>query len=185
MSISGQQESQINLAIALELDQLMGFYGVPTVMTRSSDVSIHDAQASTLREKKVSDLHNRVDRINQVENATVISIHQNASPNTSFQGIQVFYGGDETLSRPLAQKVQETMIWALSPEKKRSVQRVDASVYLMNHIACRAILVECGFLSNPEEDRLLQEPAYQRKLAMVLASSYLTSGSAQEGESFV
>ena len=133
----------------------------------------------------VSDLHNRVDRINQVENATVISIHQNASPNTSFQGIQVFYGGDETLSRPLAQKVQETMIWALSPEKKRSVQRVDASVYLMNHIACRAILVECGFLSNPEEDRLLQEPAYQRKLAMVLASSYLTSGSAQEGESFV
>ena len=73
------------------------------------------------------------------------------------------------------------MIWALSPEKKRSVQRVDASVYLMNHIACRAILVECGFLSNPEEDRLLQEPAYQRKLAMVLASSYLTSGSAQEG----
>ena len=133
----------------------------------------------------MSDLHNRVDRINQVENATVISIHQNASPNTSFQGIQVFYGGDETLSRPLAQKVQETMIWALSPEKKRSVQRVDASVYLMNHIACRAILVECGFLSNPEEDRLLQEPAYQRKLAMVLASSYLTSGSAQEGESFV
>lgn len=185
VSISGQQESQINLAIALELDQLMGFYGVPTVMTRSSDVSIHDAQASTLREKKVSDLHNRVDRINQVENATVISIHQNASPNTSFQGIQVFYGGDETLSRPLAQKVQETMIWALSPEKKRSVQRVDTSVYLMNHIACRAILVECGFLSNPEEDRLLQEPAYQRKLAMVLASSYLTSGSAQEGESFV
>lgn len=185
VSISGQQESQINLAIALELDQLMGFYGVHTVMTRSSDVSIHDAQASTLREKKVSDLHNRVDRINQVENATVISIHQNASPNTSFQGIQVFYGGDETLSRPLAQKVQETMIWALSPEKKRSVQRVDASVYLMNHIACRAILVECGFLSNPEEDRLLQEPAYQRKLAMVLASSYLTSGSAQEGESFV
>ncbi len=102
----------------------------------------------------MSDLHNRVDRINQVENATVISIHQNASPNTSFHGIQVFYGGDETLSRPLAQKVQETMIWALSPEKKRSVQRVDASVYLMNHIACRAILVECGFLSNPEEDRL-------------------------------
>lgn len=100
VSISGQQESQINLAIALELDQLMGFYGVPTVMTRSSDVSIHDAQASTLREKKVSDLHNRVDRINQVENATVISIHQNASPNTSFQGIQVFYGETKPFPAP-------------------------------------------------------------------------------------
>ena len=97
VSVSGKSESQINLAIALELDQLMGFYGVPTVMTRSTDVSIHDPEASTLREKKVSDLHNRVALINQVENATLISIHQNSSPSPSHRGIQVFYG-DEALS---------------------------------------------------------------------------------------
>lgn len=184
VAADGATESQINLAIALELDQLMGFYGVPAVLTRSEDVSIHDERAGTLREKKVSDLHNRVALINGIENATLISIHQNAAPNPRFQGIQVFYR-EETLSRPLAQQVQQAMVRTLAPAKERSAQRVDASVYLMEHVSCRAILVECGFLSNPEEARLLQEPAYQRKLAMVLASCYLTSGSSQEGESFV
>ena len=71
VSGNGQAESQINLAIALELDQLMGFYGVPTVMTRNTDVSIHDADAKTLREKKVSDLHNRVALIERIPNATL------------------------------------------------------------------------------------------------------------------
>lgn len=184
VAADGATESQINLAIALELDQLMGFYGVPAVLTRSEDVSIHDESAGTLREKKVSDLHNRVALINGIPNATLISIHQNAAPNPRFQGIQVFYR-EEALSRPLAQKVQETMVRTLAPAKQRAAQRVDSSVYLMEHVSCRAILVECGFLSNPEEARLLQESAYQRKLAMVLASCYLTSGSSQEGESFV
>ena len=140
--------------------------------------------ASTLREKKVSDLHNRVALINQVENATLISIHQNSSPSPSHRGIQVFYG-DEALSLPLAQAIQQTMLEVLSPEKKRAPQHIASSVYLMNHISCRAVLVECGFLSNAEEDRLLQEPAYQMKLAITMAACYLSSGSSQEGESFV
>lgn len=184
VSVSGKAESQINLAIACSLDQLMGFYGVPTVMTRTKDISIHDPTAETLREKKVSDLKNRVALINGIENATLISIHQNASPAPSHQGFQVFYG-EQGLSRPLAQAVQETLTAVLAPEKERAPQAISASVYLMNHISCRAILVECGFLSNPEEDRLLQEPAYQRKLAMSLAASYLNTGSAQEGGAFV
>lgn len=184
VAASGQVESQINLAIALELDQLMGFYGVPAVMTRYTDVSIHDESAGTLREKKVSDLHNRVALINGIENATLISIHQNASPNPSHRGIQVFYG-EEALSMPLAQQVQQTLTEVAAPEKKRAPQHIASSVYLMNHISCRAILVECGFLSNPEEARLLQERAYQMKLAMSLAACYITSGNSQEGESFV
>lgn len=184
VSAEGQLESQINLAIALELDQLMGFYGAPTVLTRETDVSIHDPEAATLREKKVSDLHNRVALINGVENATLISIHQNASPDPSHRGIQVFYG-EEALSLPLARQVQETLTQVMDPEKKREPQHIASSVYLMNHISCRAILVECGFLSNPEEAHLLQEQAYQRKLAMSLAACYLTGGDTQEGESFV
>ena len=99
-------------------------------------------------------------------------------------GIQVFYG-DEALSLPLAQAIQQTMLEVLSPEKKRAPQHIASSVYLMNHISCRAVLVECGFLSNAEEDRLLQEPAYQMKLAITMAACYLSSGSSQEGESFV
>lgn len=184
VSVTGKAESQINLAIACSLDHLMGFYGVPTVMTRTEDVSIHDPTAESLREKKVSDLKNRAALINGIENATLISIHQNASPVSSHRGFQVFYG-EQGLSRPLAQAVQKTLTAVLEPEKERAPQAISASVYLMKHISCRAILVECGFLSNPEEDRLLQEPAYQRKLAMSLAASYLNTDSAQEEGAFV
>lgn len=184
VSVSGQRESDINLAIALQLDQLMGFYGVHTLLTRDTDVSIHDPEASTLREKKVSDIHNRVALINAVENATLISIHQNAYPSQKYHGAQVFYA-DETLSLPFAQQVQDTLRTVLDPENTRTAKQIPASVYLMNHISCRAILVECGFLSNPEEDRLLQEEDYQRKLAMIMASSYINCGDTQEGESLI
>jgi N-acetylmuramoyl-L-alanine amidase len=184
VSVSGVAESGINLAIALDLDQLMGFYGVPVVLTRTEDVSIHDASAQTLREKKVSDLHNRVALINGIENATLISIHQNSFSNPSYHGTQVFYG-DEALSLPLAKEVQTQVSSVLDAENTRTPQAISSSVYLMSHISCRAILVECGFLSNPEEDQLLQEKAYQMKLAMVLTASYLACGEAQEGEGLV
>ncbi len=181
VSGNGQAESQINLAIALELDQLMGFYGVPTVMTRNTDVSIHDADAKTLREKKVSDLHNRVALIERIPNATLLSIHQNASPSSGHRGLQVFYA-NEALSLPLAQAMQKSLNEVLTPEKQRAPQKILSSVYLMNHISCRAVLVECGFLSNPEEAALLQERVYQMKLAMTMGACYLTSGTLREGE---
>ena len=181
VSADGQAESQINLAIALELDQLMGFYGVPTVMTRCTDRSVHDVDAKTLREKKVSDLHNRVDFINSIPNATLLSIHQNASPSHAHRGVQVFYA-DEALSLPLAQAMQECLNQVLTPEKQRVPQKISDSVYLMHHISCCAVLVECGFLSNPEEAALLQQRAYQVKLAMTMGACYLTSGTLCEGE---
>ena len=184
VSVSGQKESDLNLAIALDLDQLMGFYGVQTLMTREDDRSIHDPEAETLREKKVSDLHNRVSLVNRVEQATLISIHQNSYPDAQYHGTQVFYGED-TLSPPLAQGIQDLVRETLDPSNHRVPQRVADSVYLMNHISCRAVLVECGFLTNPEEDRMLQDDSYQRKLAMVLGAAYLQFGDTQEGESLI
>jgi len=184
VSASGASESGINLAIALDTDQLMGFFGVRTILTRSEDVSIHDAGARSLREKKVSDLHNRVALINGTENATLISIHQNAAPDGRYHGAHVFYG-DEVLSRPLAQAVQRGIRTSLDPDNDRQPQRIAQSIYLMNHISCRAILVECGFLSNPEEERLLRDMTYQKKLAMILTAGYLTQGDTQEGESLI
>ena len=184
LSASGHAESAVNLDIALRLDQIMGFYGVPTMLTRDSDISIHDEKARTLREKKVSDLHNRVAQVNSIENATLISIHQNSFPNYRYHGAQVFYGG-EAGSQELAKCIQESIQSALDPENNRTPQRVQRTVYLMKNVSCRAVLVECGFLSNPEEEKLLQEKAYQMTLAMVLGASYLQSGETQEGESLI
>lgn len=172
VSISGIPESGINLAIALKLDQLFGLYGVSTDVLRTQDVSLHDDGASTLREKKVSDLHNRVDHIESIPNATLISIHQNTYQSQKYHGAQVFYANGE-LSLPFAQLTQETLRLVLDPENTRVPTKIPDTVFLMNHISCRAILVECGFLSNPDEDQLLQNTGYQTKIASALAGAYL------------
>ena len=173
VSVSGAVESQINLAIALRLDAIFGLYGVPTVLLRDSDVSLHDADAQTLHEKKVSDLQNRVAAIQALEDPVVISIHQNTYTSSQYHGAQVFYANGD-LSLPLAQITQETLKQALDPDNNRQPAAISDSVYLMNHITCKAILVECGFLSNYEEDLLLQSPGYQTKIAAALAGAYLS-----------
>ena len=164
--------SGINLAIVQKLDQLLGLYGEAPLLLRSEDISLHDDSAQTLREKKVSDLHNRVARIEETEHAVLLSVHQNTFPDGKYHGAQVFYSNGE-LSQPLAQLTQETLRAALDPGNTREAKPIPDSVYLMNHITCPAILVECGFLSNAEEDLLLQSGAYQTKLASALAASWL------------
>lgn len=173
VSVSGAIESQINLAIALRLDAILGLYGVNTVLLRDSDVSLHDPDAQTLRQKKVSDLHNRVAEIEALENPIVISIHQNTYTSSQYHGAQVFYANGE-LSLPFAQITQTVLKQALDPSNERQPTAIPESVYLMNHISCKAILVECGFLSNPQEDALLQSPGYQTKLAAALAGAFLS-----------
>ena len=168
----GVPESGINLAIVQKLDQLLGLYGEAPLLLRSEDISLHDDSAQTLREKKVSDLHNRVARIEETEHAVLLSVHQNTFPDGKYHGAQVFYSNGE-LSQPLAQLTQETLRAALDPGNTREAKPIPDSVYLMNHITCPAILVECGFLSNAEEELLLQSGAYQTKLASALAASWL------------
>ena len=183
LSLSGAIESQLNLSIAQRLDLIFGLYGVNTTMLRNSDVSLHDSNASSIREKKVSDLHNRVKLIESLDDPVVISIHQNSFPDRKYRGAQVFYAnGDESL--PFAQITQDSLRKTLDPQNNRKPAVIPKSVYLMNHITCKAILVECGFLSNPEEDILLQSPEYQIKLASSIAGAYIQYQQiTQEGES--
>lgn len=183
ISISGAIESQLNLSIAQRLDLIFGFYGVNSVLLRNSDVSLHSSDAKTIREKKVSDLRNRVNTIESLDNPIVISIHQNTFTDSRYHGAQVFYANEE-LSLPFAQITQDLLRKNLDPENVRKPAKIPDSVYLMNHITCKAILVECGFLSNPEEDILLQSSKYQTKLAATLAGAYIQYNQiTQEGES--
>lgn len=172
VSVSGVSESRINLAIARRLELIMGLYGVDTVLLRTEDISLHSEGASTLREKKISDLHNRVDRVNSIDNAVLISIHQNSYSDSQYRGAQVFFAPTDG-SQAFGEYVQEVLRVSLNPDNTRLAKQIPDTVYLMNHITCRAILVECGFLSNPEEDQLLQTPGYQLKLASALAGAYL------------
>lgn len=173
VSVTGTQESGINLAVALRLEDILAFCGVPPVMIRREDVGLQDADAATIREKKVSDLHNRVSAVQALDGYTLISIHQNSFPEGRYSGAQVFYSPTEG-SKELAEYTQETLRRTLNPNNNRQAKQIPDSVYLMNHIDCRAILVECGFLTNAEEEALLRDPDYQTKVAAALAGAYLS-----------
>ena len=170
-SASGSQESDINLEIVLKAEALMGFLGVPTELTRAEDISIYSAGASTLREKKISDLKNRVAMIRDVPNAMLISVHQNHFTDSRYSGAQVFYSEGD-VGRQWGEYAQEVLRQTLNPDNGRSAKPVPDGIYLFEHIDCPSLLVECGFLSNGEEASLLLTEPYQRKIAMALAGAY-------------
>jgi N-acetylmuramoyl-L-alanine amidase len=172
VALSGKTESQINLEIALRTDALCGLLGIRTKLLRTEDVSLADADAGSLREKKRSDLKNRAELVNSLPGARLLSIHQNYFEGASPHGAQVFYHGDEE-SHAWAEALQERLRTCVDPDNTRTAVPVPEFVYLMRHVDCPAVLVECGFLSNPEENQRLESSDYQKKLAAVLAASCL------------
>lgn len=173
-SSTGALESHINLAVAKRLELALGLFGVPMLPLRQSDMSLHDPDAKTLRQKKVSDLHNRVKTVEEQDNPILISIHQNSYPDSRYSGAQVFYAPTQG-SRELAQIIQESMRLTLDPTNTRQEKQIQDTIFLMNHISCPGVLVECGFLTNHREERLLRDHSYQTKIAIAIAGGYLRS----------
>ena len=173
VAADGSKESDMNLAIARRLDALLIFLGEETRMTRTEDVSIHDGSASTLREKKRSDLENRVELVNSTEGAILVSIHQNSLPSSKrTHGAQVFYGKKEG-SAELANTVQLALNQTVNAGNEKTEKAIDASIFLMKNVTAPAILIECGFLSNESETALLKSSQYQQRLAVVITSGLL------------
>ena len=167
VSCTGVLESNINLEIALRLEDLLHLLGVDTVMIRRTDCSVY-TKGDTIAAKKVSDLKERVRIANSTENALLVSIHQNRFADSRYSGAQVFYA-DTPNSEALAKKMQSSLIHSLNTGNNRQAKKADG-VYLMQHITCTGILVECGFLSNQQEEAMLRSDNYQKKLACVIAS---------------
>ena len=167
-SCTGILESSINLEISLRLNDLMCLLGLETKMIRTSDRSIY-TQGNTIAEKKISDLKERVRIANETPNGIVVSIHQNYYHEDQYKGAQVFYG-KQSESMKLANIMQENLVRFLNPSNNRKAKRADG-VYLMDQIENTGILIECGFLSNREEEALLRSESYQKKLCAVIAST--------------
>lgn len=166
-SVSGILESRINLEIALRIDDLLHLLGVNTIMIRTEDISVH-TEGNTISARKMSDLKNRVQIINKTPNALLISIHQNHFPDHKYSGSQVFYPKTEG-SEALAKQMQTALINSLQANNHRQAKKA-SGVYLMDHILCPGLLIECGFLSNFSEEALLRNSDYQKKLSCVIAS---------------
>ena len=167
-SCTGVLESNINLEIALKLNDLLHLLGHKTIMIRTTDISVY-TQGETIAAKKVSDLKERVRIVNETDRAVLISIHQNTFSDSRYGGAQVFYAPTEG-SQKLAKNLQANLIAVLNPNSNRKAKKADG-VYLMEHIEKTGILVECGFLSNPTEEAKLRDGQYQRILCCVIATT--------------
>lgn len=167
-SCTGILESHINLQIALRLDDLLHLLGYDTVMIRKTDISVY-TEGNSIAQKKISDLKERVRIVNDTENAILISIHQNFFADSRYSGAQVFYN-EIPRAKDIALSMQNSLVKSLNPGSNRH-SKPSSGVYLMEHIKYPGLLVECGFLSNPEEEAKLRSEEYQKKLCCVIASN--------------
>lgn len=168
VAVDGTKESDINLAIALKLRALAEFYALENTMTRQDDSS----RSSGERYSEHEDLVSRADFVNAAENPVLISIHQNCYPTGQPSGPQVLYAATEA-SESLGKLTHQNLIGSLYPGNRRVAEPASRKLYVLNHVSCPAILVECGFLSNLSDLGKLSDSSYQTTLSAVLMASYL------------
>lgn len=172
-SFEGVYEKELNLAVALSLEEVLKANGIKTVMTRREDVLLYDKNSSYQGQKKVQDLATRRKIAEEYENAIFVSIHMNSFPEEKYQGLQVYYSGNNEHSRALAEDIQSTARAFLSPDNLRKAKEAGSSIYLLDRLKCPAVMVECGFLSNSEERALLCDTEYRRAIAICIASAVI------------
>lgn len=168
ISDSGLKESDINLQIALKTEALVRFLGIDTVMTRETDTDNSDNKAYSEHDNLVQ----RVKLANSTENAVLISIHQNKFPSAVVSGAEVMYSDNDD-SKALGLLTQDNLVALLDSSNRRVARPAPKELLLTSSVKCPTILVECGFMSNPQEAQKLASNDYQLKLAAILAGSYI------------
>lgn len=175
-SSSGIIEKGINLSIGRNLNDLFNFFGYKTIMTRDEDCLIYDSSCNTIRQKKVSDLRNRLSIIESCADGVFLSIHQNHYEGSSSVGTQVFYSPNNPQSEKLAQSIQKTIVFDIQPENKRMIKKSGSEIFLLKHSQLPSVMVECGFLSNEDEAQKLNNDVYQQIMAFEIFKGTINSG---------
>lgn len=160
----GMLEKDVNLQIALTLEKLLLQSGLKVKMIRETDTSIHDDTATTTRERKVSDIHNRVKIANSSNNNILISIHQNYFTDSKYFGTQIFYSQNNGKSSVLAENLRASVTGLLQPTNTRACKKAE-NIFLLDNVTTPAVIVECGFLSNDDEAYLLSKSDYRDNMA--------------------
>ncbi len=168
---NGVLEKDVNLAIARDLEQFLFLTEIETHMTRTEDQLLYHAGEE--HRKKYYDLVNRISFAEQFPNAVFISIHQNKFEIPKYKGLQVYFSPNAPESAELAEILQNNAKTLLDPDNKREIKKADRTIRVLNTLKCPAVLVECGFLSNPEEAARLSDGAYQKKTAFILFLSMI------------
>ena len=167
VSADGLKESAVNLAVCRRLDAFLGLLGCDSVMTRGTEELAYPPEADTVRRRKQADLDRRIAMVNGTARAVLVSVHQNKYPDSAPKGAQVFYR-DDALSRSFAETLTAVLQADLGSAVRPAAQIPD-TIYLLRKIDAPGILIECGFLSNPQELQLLRSEGYQTRLALCIA----------------
>ncbi len=170
---NGAYEKDINLELAIKLIARLEAENIPCVLTRSTDILLYDRNLDYEGKKKKLDLLARKEFAEKYDNAIFISIHQNSYPKEQYSGFQAYYSPNNVTSRELAYLIENSVKDSLQPANNRTSKQADSSIYLLDKLYCPAVLLECGFLSNTEECRLLCDNAYQINLTDAIASGII------------
>ena len=165
--VHGELEKDINLAIALELQRLLEQHQFEVVMVRDWDTDLSDQNLPTVAQRKRSDLQRRLRLVEESGDCILLSIHQNFFTENQYSGAQVFYSANDPRGAALAEAIRASIVETLQPENTRQ-NKVGEGVYLLEQCQVPAVLVECGFLSNPEEAAALADPDYQKQMAQAI-----------------
>lgn len=169
-SSAGVLEKDVNLAISFKVGSILKLMGYTVVYTRSEDKLQYGADAVKQRQKKVSDIHHRMNFMHMYPDAVFLSIHQNYFTESKYYGAQVFYSENNDVSKVIAESIQTTIRDLLQNDNSRQVKPSGTDVYLLYNTKSPAVMVECGFLSNPGEALLLCDSEYQKKLSLAIVA---------------
>lgn len=169
IGVGGVEEKGINLQVTLILGKLLEQQGFRVVYTRSDDSGLYDAETSN---KKAQDMQRRCAIIEQEKPLLSISIHQNSYTDPSVYGPQVFYFEHSAEGKELASCIQEQMNTQLEIAKPRVIKG-NTNYYILKRSEGVTVLVECAFLSNPQEAEKIQTEEYQNAVAQAICSGVL------------
>lgn len=164
----GVLEKDINLEIARKTADILRLSGYAVKEVRKEDISVYSDDADTLREKKVSDLNNRVKLFNERDNQLVVSIHQNKFDNSKYHGTQIFYSQNAPESADLAKAIQTSVVLLLQNDNTREIKPGGKDIFILKNTTVPAVIVECGFISNREELQRLTDEMYQKEIAYAI-----------------
>lgn len=166
----GVPEKGINLSILLRLRDMLEISGYEVQVTRDTDTSIHDKGIEGIANQKSSDMDNRLEIFNSNSNAICISIHQNQFTDSKYSGAQMFYSDTNSKNEELARIMQNKFVEFLQPDNAREIKQCGKELFLCYFSENPTVMVECGFLSNPDEAALLTTEEYQQQVAFTIFS---------------
>lgn len=171
VGVNGLLEKTVNLKVAENLHDILRLSGIPVVMTRTEDKMLSDPDAAISGKRKMTDLRSRLKIAQAIPEGVLVSIHMNSFSQAKYRGLQVYYSPNHKGSAVLAETIQEGVKTYFQPDNQRQIKQADSSIYLLAQCDRPAVLIECGFLSNPEECACLGDEAYLGEMSTVIFSA--------------